>query len=70
MLFNVIRVPLAYILGKTSMGIYGIWLGVTIGGFMRGAAIFAWQALDARKRPKQDAATQTMSGESGQPADI
>ncbi len=51
---NTIRVPLAYFLSRTALGLNGIWLGVTIGAFIRGAWIFIWRIIESRKEPKFD----------------
>jgi putative MATE family efflux protein len=52
--FNLARVGLAYVLSLTSLGLYGVWLGVAVGALARGAAIFIWSFVDARKKPKAD----------------
>jgi Na+-driven multidrug efflux pump len=41
-LFNALRVPLCWLLSQTSLGLNGIWLGITIGGILRGAATLGW----------------------------
>lgn len=51
---NAIRVPLAYFLSRTSLGIDGIWWGITIGAMMRGGVIFIWYLIKRRKYPKSD----------------
>ena len=47
---NVVRVPLAYILSRTSLGLTGIWLAVTITAAMRGIWIGAWYGISGRPR--------------------
>ena len=46
---NVIKVLLAYILSHTSLGIYGIWIGITISTVTRGAWICIWYIAAERK---------------------
>jgi Na+-driven multidrug efflux pump len=41
-LFNALRVPLCWLLSQTSLGLNGIWLGITIGGILRGGATLGW----------------------------
>lgn len=51
---NIIRVPLVYFLSATSLGIHGVWLGITLGAFLRGIWLFIWFLLIARKMPGSD----------------
>ncbi|MCL2320900.1 MAG: MATE family efflux transporter [Oscillospiraceae bacterium] len=51
---NFLRIPMAYFLSLTSLGLNGIWLGITIGAFIRGAWIFIWRLIRSRKEPKHD----------------
>ena len=51
---NAFRVPLCYFLAKTSLGLDGIWIGVTIGAVMRGFGMFIWYNLFSRSLPKKD----------------
>ncbi len=46
---NVIRVPLCYCLGQTSLGLNGIFWGVAISAFIRSSVIYVWYYLSARK---------------------
>jgi Na+-driven multidrug efflux pump len=48
---NVLRVPLAYFLSRTALGLEGIWIGVTVGAVLRGFAMFAWMQFYTRKKP-------------------
>jgi putative MATE family efflux protein len=50
---NALRVPLAYALSKTGMGLGGIWLGVTIGASFRGLWVFLWFLKELRARPER-----------------
>lgn len=52
---NAFRVPLAYFLSRTSLGLNGVWIGVTIGAIIRGVWIFAWYLYARRGMPKVDA---------------
>lgn len=52
---NGLRVPLAYVLSLTSLGLNGIWLGVSAGAILRGVWMFVWYLLAARKQPRTDA---------------
>jgi len=51
---NALRVPLAYFLSTTSLGITGIWWGVAIGASARGIWVFIWYLVDSRKMPQED----------------
>ncbi len=42
---NLLRVPLAYALSQTALGLDGIWWGITIGAGVRGLWIFLWYQL-------------------------
>lgn len=52
---NVFRVVLAYFLSSTALGLSGIWWAISIGAFFRGAWMYLWYLLVARKMPKDDA---------------
>jgi len=52
---NIIRVPLVYLLSATSLGINGIWLGITLGAMIRGLWLFIWFLFIAKKMPDTDA---------------
>jgi putative MATE family efflux protein len=47
---NTIRVPLAYALSRTSLGMHGIWIGVTLGAILRGAWSYVWYLAAERRR--------------------
>lgn len=46
---NTLRVPLAYMLSQTSLGLDGIWWGMTIGGIFRGFVMLGWYLLSIKK---------------------
>lgn len=54
---NIIRVPIAYFMSRTALGLDGVWWGITIGGLLRGISIFVWLVADFRKQPHVDAET-------------
>jgi putative MATE family efflux protein len=51
--FNALRVPLCWLLSLTPLGLNGIWLGITIGASLRGAATFVWY-LARQRAPKHE----------------
>ncbi|MCL2874199.1 MAG: MATE family efflux transporter [Defluviitaleaceae bacterium] len=51
---NALRVPLAFALSRTELGLNGVWIGMTIGAFARGVVVFAWYLIYARKQPRFD----------------
>jgi putative MATE family efflux protein len=53
---NALRIPIAYYLSRSSLGLNGIWLGVTISASLRGVWVFLWFVLDigTRLRLTQD----------------
>lgn len=51
---NAFRVVLAWALSRTSLGLDGIWWGVTIGAMLRGAWIYLWYLYMLRSQPKED----------------
>lgn len=51
---NTLRVPLSYMLSRTSLGLNGVWLGVTIGAAARGISVLVWYLLYSKKQPKTD----------------
>ena len=46
---NVIRVPLAFILSRTALGLLGVWAAISITAGLRGISVFVWYQID-RKR--------------------
>jgi Na+-driven multidrug efflux pump len=50
---NMIKPVLAYILSRTSLGLYGIWLGITITAIFRGLWICLWYIASNRKSQPQ-----------------
>lgn len=53
---NACRVVLAYQLSCTSLGLYGLWIGVTIGAVVRGMGIYIWSLFAVKKMGKKIAA--------------
>lgn len=51
---NVMRIPIIYFLSKTSLGLDGIWWGITLGSLVRSLWMFSWYVVMARKMPKED----------------
>jgi putative MATE family efflux protein len=49
---NVIRVPLAYILSRTSLGLLGIWIAVSFSACLRGIWVSLWYAAAGRQKPQ------------------
>jgi putative MATE family efflux protein len=52
---NILRPLLAYLLSRTSLGLYGVWMAVSATAFMRGAWICLWYVLAERKRERRNA---------------
>ena len=52
---NAIRVPLVYALSATSLGLNGVWWGITLTATLRGLWVFLWFLKYARGKPKHDA---------------
>ena len=50
---NLLRPPLAYILAKTSLGLDGIWIAITLTSVMRGLWICLWYLLEGGKRKEE-----------------
>jgi putative MATE family efflux protein len=46
---NVLRVPLAYLLSLTGLGLTGLWIGVTAGACLRGSWVFIWLLIRKRR---------------------
>lgn len=51
---NAMRIPLIYVLSNTSLGLDGIWWGITIGSVVRSLWMLGWYVAMARKMPKED----------------
>jgi Na+-driven multidrug efflux pump len=52
---NALRIPIAYTLSRSSLGINGIWFGITISASLRGMWAFVWFLLDIASRLRSDA---------------
>ena len=46
---NAIKPILAWLLSRTSLGIYGVWIGVTISALIRGIWVCTWYILAEKK---------------------
>ena len=51
---NAVRVPAAYLLSLTGLGLDGLWWGVVLGAILRGIWIFVWCLVMFRRQPKED----------------
>lgn len=51
---NFIRMIAAYFLSQTSLGLYGVWIAISVGAFIRGLWIFVWSLSMLRKKPMTD----------------
>lgn len=49
LLFNVLRVPIAFFLSQTPLGLYGIFIGAASGVFMNGMVLLIWYAIYSKK---------------------
>ena len=58
---NALRIPAVHFLAETSLGLSGIWWGMSLTATLRGVAVFVWFLLYARSRPKSDCAEVTAS---------
>ncbi|MDR1965265.1 MAG: MATE family efflux transporter [Synergistaceae bacterium] len=47
---NAMRVPLAYALSQTALGLEGIWWGISLGAALRGLWAFLWCVAEFRRR--------------------
>jgi putative MATE family efflux protein len=47
---NIIRVPLAYLLSMTSLGLSGLWIGIMASQTVKGAWAYIWYAAAEQKR--------------------
>jgi len=46
---NVIRVPLAFILSRSALGLPGVWIAISFTASLRGLSIFLWYMIDMKK---------------------
>jgi putative MATE family efflux protein len=51
---NIIRVPLCYVLASTSLGLNGVWWGIAISAFLRGALIYGGAAVILLRGKRND----------------
>jgi Na+-driven multidrug efflux pump len=51
---NSFRVVLAWFLSQTSLGVYGVWVGITTGAVLRGVVLGLWFLAAQRKLPHED----------------
>ena len=59
---NILRVPLAYALSRTALGLEGIWWAISLTACIRGAVIMVWYLIYARTLPKEDLSLRTEHG--------
>lgn len=52
-LFNGMRIPLALVLSKTSLGLTGVWWSITISTICKGLSLSAWYVLTLKKINKE-----------------
>lgn len=50
---NILRVPLTYLLSYTSLGLIGVWLGITISSVIKGLWSLSWYLLAEKKAEKK-----------------
>lgn len=48
---NVLRIPLAYVLSQTSLGVNGIWWSIVFGAIMRTTILIIWYQFHKRHMP-------------------
>ncbi len=60
---NGLRIPLAYFLSQTALGLNGIWLAMTLGAILRGSWIFLWFLASSRKWPSDPDAAADGAGD-------
>ncbi|MCL2368267.1 MAG: MATE family efflux transporter [Oscillospiraceae bacterium] len=51
---NIIRVPLAYFMSTTALGLAGLWWGLVLGTVIRAAILIVWFLLFTNKLPRED----------------
>ena len=47
---NILRVPLAYLLSMTPLGLSGVWAGITISHLIKGVWSYAWYVISEKRR--------------------
>jgi Na+-driven multidrug efflux pump len=47
---NIIRVPLAFLLSQTSLGLLGVWVAISFTAGLRGALIILWYILSKKRQ--------------------
>jgi putative MATE family efflux protein len=47
---NLLKPVLAYFLSRTGLGLFGIWIGISVTTFIRGAWVCIWYWLDVKKK--------------------
>ena len=52
---SVLRVPVAFFLSQTPLGLYGVFIGAALGVFMRGVVLLIWYAIYSKKMLKLEA---------------
>lgn len=52
-IFTAIRIPLAYALSCTALGLNGIWWSITISSILKGTLLLAWFLVFLKKEMKQ-----------------
>jgi len=49
---NLLRLPLAFLLSRTSLGVMGVWAAVSFTAGFRGVMVYAWYLLENRRQRK------------------
>ncbi|HHY15615.1 MAG TPA: MATE family efflux transporter, partial [Firmicutes bacterium] len=50
--FNVLRIPGALLLSRTSLGLSGVWWAISISSVLKGLVLAAWYLRSLRSNPK------------------
>ena len=58
---NVIRIPLAYFLSLTALGVVGLWWAIALGAMLRSVILLVWFFLYARRLPREDVVVEAAS---------